>query len=127
MEAEDLTFDDLRARARSLQRHASPRRRRHHRRQLHLHAHDRRPDQDADHERAFERQVDYVGGAGVVAKHLRAAGADVTFSTVLGDDELRDFVLEGPGKAGVELQGRSSTRPGRPPTRTRSSPAAIAC
>ncbi|MGA7450566.1 MAG: adenylyltransferase/cytidyltransferase family protein, partial [Rhodoplanes sp.] len=27
---------------------------------------------------AFERKVDYVGGAGVVAKHLLAAGADVT-------------------------------------------------
>jgi rfaE bifunctional protein kinase chain/domain len=41
----------------------------------------------------FEKKVDYVGGAGVVAKHLRAAGADVTFSTVLGDDALKDFVL----------------------------------
>ena len=25
----------------------------------------------------FDKQVDYVGGAGVVAEHLRAAGADV--------------------------------------------------
>ena len=41
---------------------------------------------------AFERRVDYVGGAGIVAKHLLAAGADVTFSTVLGDDPLKDFV-----------------------------------
>ena len=31
----------------------------------------------------FERKVDYIGGAGIVAKHLRAAGAEVTFSTVL--------------------------------------------
>jgi rfaE bifunctional protein kinase chain/domain len=41
----------------------------------------------------FEKKTDYVGGAGVVAKHLRAAGADVAFSTVLGDDALKDFVL----------------------------------
>ena len=40
-----------------------------------------------------ERQVDFVGGAGIVAKHLRASGALVTFSTVLGDDALKDFVL----------------------------------
>ena len=36
----------------------------------------------------FERKVDYVGGAAIVAKHLAAAGAEVTFSTVLGDDPL---------------------------------------
>jgi len=42
----------------------------------------------------FEKQVDYVGGAGIVAKHLRAAGADVTFSTVLGNDALSSFVLD---------------------------------
>jgi rfaE bifunctional protein kinase chain/domain len=41
-----------------------------------------------------EKQVDFAGGAAVVAKHLRKAGADVRFSTVLGDDALKDFVLE---------------------------------
>jgi rfaE bifunctional protein kinase chain/domain len=40
-----------------------------------------------------DRQVDYAGGAAVVAKHLRRAGAEVTFATVLGDDPLKDFVL----------------------------------
>jgi len=40
-----------------------------------------------------EEKFDYVGGAGVVAKHLRAAGAKVTFSTVLGNDSLKDYVL----------------------------------
>lgn len=49
----------------------------------------------------FEKKVDYVGGAGVVAKHLRAAGADVTFSTVLGNDAFRSFVLEDLATAGV--------------------------
>lgn len=50
----------------------------------------------------FERRVDYVGGAGIVAKHLRAAGADVTFSTVLGKDHFQDFVLEDLKKFGVK-------------------------
>ena len=42
----------------------------------------------------YERQTDFLGGAGIVAKHLRAAGANVTFSTVLGDDSWQNFVLE---------------------------------
>jgi rfaE bifunctional protein kinase chain/domain len=41
----------------------------------------------------LEEKFDYVGGAGVVAKHLNAAGAKVTLSTVLGSDLLKDFVL----------------------------------
>jgi len=47
-------------------------------------------------------QDDYVGGAGIVAQHLRAAGAKVSFSTVLGDDSLKDFVIKTLNKAGVE-------------------------
>ncbi len=50
-----------------------------------------------------DRAVDYVGGAAVVAQHLRAAGADVTFSTVLGDDPLKDFVLERLTESGVKV------------------------
>jgi rfaE bifunctional protein kinase chain/domain/rfaE bifunctional protein nucleotidyltransferase chain/domain len=42
----------------------------------------------------FEEKQDYNGGAAIVAKHLSAAGADVTFSTVLGDDVYKDFVLK---------------------------------
>ena len=49
----------------------------------------------------FEKKVDYVGGAGVVAKHLRAAGAGVTFSTVLGNDAYRSFVIDDLSTAGV--------------------------
>jgi cytidyltransferase-like protein len=41
----------------------------------------------------FDQQVDFVGGAGIVAKHMRKAKADVTFTTVLGSDALKDFVL----------------------------------
>jgi cytidyltransferase-like protein len=51
----------------------------------------------------FENRVDFIGGAAIVAKHLRAAGAKVTFSTVLGDDALKDFVLEGLASAGVDV------------------------
>jgi cytidyltransferase-like protein len=50
----------------------------------------------------FDSRVDFVGGAAIVAKHLRVAGADVTFSTVLGDDALKDFVLEDLASAGVK-------------------------
>jgi rfaE bifunctional protein kinase chain/domain len=52
----------------------------------------------------YERKVDYVGGAGIVAKHLKAAGARVTFSTVLGDDELKDFTLKDLRGAGIDVQ-----------------------
>ncbi len=42
----------------------------------------------------YQDRKDYVGGAGIVAEHLRAAGAKTTFSTVLGDDDYKTFVLE---------------------------------
>jgi len=51
----------------------------------------------------YEQKVDYVGGAGIVAKHLRAAGADVTFSTVLGNDDYRKFVIEDLSNVGIHL------------------------
>jgi rfaE bifunctional protein kinase chain/domain len=50
----------------------------------------------------YENKIDYVGGAAVVAKHLKAAGASVIFSTVLGQDALKDFVLADLMKLGVE-------------------------
>jgi len=49
----------------------------------------------------FEKKVNYVGGAGVVAKHIRAAGADVTFTTVLGKDALQELVLKDLDAAGI--------------------------
>lgn len=42
----------------------------------------------------YSGHEDYVGGAAIVAQHLRAAGADVTFSTVLGNDRMGDFASE---------------------------------
>ena len=41
-----------------------------------------------------ERQVEFVGGAAVVAKHLRQAGAEVMFTTVLGNDPSKDLILQ---------------------------------
>src|SRR5258708_5892053 len=52
----------------------------------------------------FDRKLDFVGGAGVVAKHLAAAGAKVTFSTVWGDDTQADFAWEDLTRAGVSVE-----------------------
>ena len=62
----------------------------------------------------YERQVDYSGGAAVVAKHLRKAGAEVVFSTVLGNDALKDFVLDDLKSEGIEC--RAIIDPTRPTT-----------
>lgn len=60
----------------------------------------------------LDEQHDYVGGAGIVAKHLNAAGADVTFTTVLGEDHLKDFVLSDLAAAGVKVNAIiDATRP----------------
>jgi rfaE bifunctional protein kinase chain/domain len=60
----------------------------------------------------YDRKVDYIGGAAVVAKHLKAAGAEVVFSTVLGDDEYKNFTLDGLREFGVET--RAIIDPTRP-------------
>jgi rfaE bifunctional protein kinase chain/domain len=52
----------------------------------------------------FEHKDSYVGGAGIVAKHLKAAGAEVTFSTVLGEDADATFVREDLQAAGVTMK-----------------------
>jgi rfaE bifunctional protein kinase chain/domain len=49
----------------------------------------------------YQGKDDYIGGAGIVAQHLSAAGADVTFSTILGKDEFGEFVINGLKEAGV--------------------------
>jgi rfaE bifunctional protein kinase chain/domain len=60
----------------------------------------------------YEQQIDYVGGAGVVSKHLRKAGANVKFTTVLGNDALKEFVLKDLSNYGVECDAIvDSTRP----------------
>lgn len=59
-----------------------------------------------------ESKVDFVGGAGIVAKHLHAAGAQVTFTTVVGNDLLGEFVGEDLRGVGISyLPIVDSTRP----------------
>ncbi len=69
----------------------------------------------------YNEEVSYAGGAAVVSKHLAAAGAQVRFSTVLGDDKLKDFVLNDLAKAGVEVL------PTIDPTRPTTQKAAYIC
>lgn len=60
----------------------------------------------------FQGRRDYIGGAGIVAKHIKAAGAEVIFSTVLGQDSFKDFVLDGLQEVGVDCRPViDSTRP----------------
>jgi bifunctional ADP-heptose synthase (sugar kinase/adenylyltransferase) len=60
----------------------------------------------------YERRDDYIGGAAIVAEHLRAAGAHVVFSTVLGNDAFKDFVLQGLRDRGVDCRAIiDQTRP----------------
>lgn len=51
----------------------------------------------------YERQLNFSGGAAVVAKHMRSAGADVVFTTVMGNDELKDFVVSDLKEHGIEV------------------------
>lgn len=44
----------------------------------------------------------YVGGAGIVAKHLKSAGADVTFCSLIGNDKLSKFVKNDLKKSGIK-------------------------
>ena len=69
----------------------------------------------------YDGREDYVGGAGIVAKHLNAAGAHVTFSTVLGDDVWTDFVVKDLTEAGVAVNHIID------PTRPTSNKNAIVC
>lgn len=60
----------------------------------------------------FESRTDYVGGAAIVAKHCRATGAAVEFSTVLGEDALKDFVINDLKAFGVDVKATiDRTRP----------------
>lgn len=52
----------------------------------------------------YQDKKDYVGGAGIVAAHLRSAGADVVFSTVIGDDQYKDFVIDDLKEQGVDIR-----------------------
>lgn len=49
----------------------------------------------------------FVGGAGIVAKHVAAAGANVSLVSVVGDDELGRFAMDDLQRSGVTCQVRS--------------------
>jgi rfaE bifunctional protein kinase chain/domain/rfaE bifunctional protein nucleotidyltransferase chain/domain len=49
-----------------------------------------------------ESQETYLGAAAVVAKHLKSLGADVTFTTIMGDDENREFAQNDLDEWGVK-------------------------
>ncbi len=50
-----------------------------------------------------ESQINYLGGAAIVAQHLKAAGAHVTLTTLLGQDPRQKFILEELSKSGVRV------------------------
>lgn len=62
----------------------------------------------------LERSDTFVGGAAIVARHLRSFGAQVAFTTVMGGDELHDFVLADLAAAGVRVH--ALVDPSRPTT-----------
>ena len=51
----------------------------------------------------YQETKDYTGGAAIVAKHLKKAGAKVSFTTILGNDKLKDFVVEEMKKSKIKL------------------------
>ena len=62
----------------------------------------------------YDHKIDHVGGAAVVAKHLKSAGAKVFFSTILGDDEQKNFVINDLQEMGIKIN--YYTDPKRPTT-----------
>jgi|TARA_B110000261_G_C13087799_1_gene358632 rfaE bifunctional protein kinase chain/domain/rfaE bifunctional protein nucleotidyltransferase chain/domain len=62
----------------------------------------------------YDKHEDYLGGAGIVSKHLRAAGAKVDFTTVLGQDDFAKFVKKDLKKNKINLN--LITDPTRPTT-----------
>ena len=52
----------------------------------------------------YERTNLFTGGAGIVARHLKSAGAQVSFSTVVGKDANREFALRELEESGVTCQ-----------------------
>jgi len=51
----------------------------------------------------LEKKEEFAGGAAAVAKHMRATGADVTLSTVLGNDEPKEFIVRELAESGIHF------------------------
>ena len=60
----------------------------------------------------YQNEDNYVGGAAIIAQHLKSTGAKVYLSTVLGNDNLKNLVLKKLKKAGVNVNAIiDKTRP----------------
>ena len=60
----------------------------------------------------FQEKSEYVGGAGIVAQHLRSAGVKTSFTTILGNDRLKDFVINRMNKSKIKINSIiDNTRP----------------
>ena len=51
----------------------------------------------------YQNHDDYVGGAGIVAKHLASAGAKVEFTTITGNDKFKDMLSDEMKKNKIKL------------------------
>lgn len=51
----------------------------------------------------YQGEINYTGGAAIVAKHLKKAGANVAFTTVLGNDNLKNFIIKEMKKFNIKL------------------------
>ena len=60
----------------------------------------------------YQNEDKYIGGAAIVAQHLKSAGANVTFTTVLGDDDLKKLTINQLKKIGININAIvDKTRP----------------
>ena len=60
----------------------------------------------------YQEKNDYIGGAGIVAQHLKSTGANVHFTTILGDDPFKKFVISKMKKSKILINAIiDSTRP----------------
>ena len=52
----------------------------------------------------IEKSEKFVGGAGIVAKHVNATGVNVRLHSVVGDDEIGKFAIDDLIKSGVNFE-----------------------
>lgn len=57
----------------------------------------------------YEAQQDYVGGAAIIARHAHAAGACVSFTTILGSDKCGELALD--ALDGIKVNAYADNRP----------------
>lgn len=50
-----------------------------------------------------QKEENFIGGAAIVAQHLKAAGANVSFTTVMGQDDLKKFTIKELKKNKIKL------------------------